>query len=121
MRSVEWHDDKVRMIDQRLLPSEFFFVEYKDCHEVAQAIRTMVIRGAPAIGAAAAFGIAVGGRGGGPEAGSVPGSPFSERQQPSRPSQTIIINVEGSLMGTSEEELAREIARLARRGEDDNG
>ncbi|MCP4544699.1 MAG: S-methyl-5-thioribose-1-phosphate isomerase [Chloroflexi bacterium] len=62
MRSVEWHNDKVRMIDQRLLPSEFCLVEYKDHHEVARAIRTMVIRGAPAIGAAAAFGMALAAR-----------------------------------------------------------
>jgi methylthioribose-1-phosphate isomerase len=59
MRSVEWYDNKVRMIDQRLLPSEFRLVEYKNYNEVAQAIRTMVIRGAPAIGAAAAFGMAL--------------------------------------------------------------
>jgi len=59
MRSIEWHDGKVRMIDQRLLPVEFRLVEYADHREVAQAIRTMVIRGAPAIGAAAAFGMAL--------------------------------------------------------------
>ncbi len=59
MRSVEWHDGRVRMIDQRLLPSTFQFVDYDDYREVAQAIRTMVIRGAPAIGAAAAFGMAL--------------------------------------------------------------
>jgi len=62
MRSIEWHDSKVRMIDQRLLPSEFRLVEYDDYREVAQAIRTMVIRGAPAIGAAAAFGMALAAR-----------------------------------------------------------
>ncbi len=62
MRSVEWHDGKVRMIDQRLLPTEFRLVEYEDYREVAQAIRTMVIRGAPAIGAAAAFGMALAAR-----------------------------------------------------------
>ena len=59
MRSVEWHDGKVRMIDQRLLPAEFLLVEYEDYRDVAQAIHTMVIRGAPAIGAAAAFGMAL--------------------------------------------------------------
>ena len=59
MRSVEWHDGKVRMIDQRLLPDELRLVEYAEYHEVAHAIRTMVIRGAPAIGAAAAFGMAL--------------------------------------------------------------
>jgi len=62
VRSVEWHDGKVRMIDQRLLPTEFRLVEYEDYREVAQAIRTMVIRGAPAIGAAAAFGMALAAR-----------------------------------------------------------
>jgi methylthioribose-1-phosphate isomerase len=62
MRSVEWHDEKVRMIDQRLLPAEFRLVEYDDYHDVAQAIRTMVIRGAPAIGAAAGFGMALAAR-----------------------------------------------------------
>jgi len=62
MRSVEWHNGKVRMIDQRLLPAEFRLVEYEGYREVAQAIRTMVIRGAPAIGAAAAFGMALAAR-----------------------------------------------------------
>jgi methylthioribose-1-phosphate isomerase len=57
MRSVEWHDGKVRMIDQRLLPTEFRLIEYEDHREVAQAIHAMVVRGAPAIGAAAAFGM----------------------------------------------------------------
>ncbi len=63
MRSIEWHNGKVRMIDQRLLPAEFRLVEYKDHREVARAIRTMVIRGAPAIGAAAAFGMVLAARG----------------------------------------------------------
>jgi methylthioribose-1-phosphate isomerase len=62
MRSVEWRDGKVRMIDQRILTTEFRRVEYDDYHEVAEAIRTMVIRGAPAIGAAAGFGMALAAR-----------------------------------------------------------
>jgi methylthioribose-1-phosphate isomerase len=62
MRTVEWHNDKVRMIDQQLLPAEFRLVEYHDYHDVAQAIRAMVIRGAPAIGAAAGFGMALAAR-----------------------------------------------------------
>jgi methylthioribose-1-phosphate isomerase len=57
MRSVEWCGEKVRMIDQRLLPGELRLVEYEDYCEVAEAIRAMVIRGAPAIGAAAGFGM----------------------------------------------------------------
>jgi methylthioribose-1-phosphate isomerase len=62
MRSIEWDNGKVRMIDQRLLPAEFRLVEYEDHRGVAQAIRTMVIRGAPAIGAAAALGMALAAR-----------------------------------------------------------
>ncbi|MFO7741959.1 MAG: S-methyl-5-thioribose-1-phosphate isomerase [Anaerolineae bacterium] len=59
MRSVEWHDGRVRMIDQRLLPAEFRMLDCESYQEVAEAIRDMAIRGAPAIGAAAAFGLAL--------------------------------------------------------------
>lgn len=59
MRSVEWHSGRVRMIDQRLLPTEFQMLECENYQEVAEAIRDMAIRGAPAIGATAAFGMAV--------------------------------------------------------------
>jgi methylthioribose-1-phosphate isomerase len=50
------------MIDQRLLPSEFVIVEYRHYEEIADAIRDMVVRGAPAIGAAAAYGMALAAR-----------------------------------------------------------
>lgn len=59
IRTVEWHDGKVRMIDQRQLPWEFVLVDYDDYRQVGQAIAAMVVRGAPAIGAAAAFGMAL--------------------------------------------------------------
>ncbi len=61
MRTIEWDNDKsvVCMIDQRLLPGEFVVVTYDDYHQVAEAIRDMVIRGAPAIGAAGALGMAL--------------------------------------------------------------
>lgn len=62
MRSVEWHDERVRMIDQRLLPAELRLVEFERCRQVSEAIRSMVIRGAPAIGAAAAFGMVLAAR-----------------------------------------------------------
>src|SRR6185312_949577 len=52
--------DVVVMIDQRKLPSEEIYVRCKTAAEVARAIKTMVIRGAPAIGVAAAMGIALG-------------------------------------------------------------
>ena len=47
------------MIDQRRLPLEEVYLEYTDTREVAEAIRTMVVRGAPAIGSAAGFGMAL--------------------------------------------------------------
>jgi methylthioribose-1-phosphate isomerase len=63
MRTIEW-DPKgtVKMIDQRKLPLEFAVVEFDDYHDVARAIKEMYIRGAPAIGAAAAFGMALAAR-----------------------------------------------------------
>lgn len=61
MRTVEWdyQRSQVRMIDQRLLPGEFRVVSFADHSQVAGAIRDMVVRGAPAIGATAAFGLAL--------------------------------------------------------------
>ena len=60
MRTIEW-DPKgtVKMIDQRKLPLEYVVVEFDDYHDVAMSIKEMYIRGAPAIGAAAAFGLAL--------------------------------------------------------------
>lgn len=60
IRTIEWTEDGVVMIDQRLLPTEEVYNTYQTVEEVADAIRTMVIRGAPAIGVAAAMGIALG-------------------------------------------------------------
>ncbi len=59
MRTVFWEDDKVKMIDQRRLPGALEIVAYESHRQVAEAIRDMVVRGAPAIGAAAAFGLAL--------------------------------------------------------------
>ncbi len=63
MRTVEWSAEKqaLQLIDQRLLPAEFELVYCHTYQETADAIRTMVVRGAPAIGAAAAFGLALAG------------------------------------------------------------
>jgi methylthioribose-1-phosphate isomerase len=59
-KTIEWTDDGVRMIDQTLLPGEEIYRTYRTYPEVAEAIRSMVIRGAPAIGVAAAMGVALG-------------------------------------------------------------
>ena len=58
--TIEWQDDAIVMVDQRKLPSAEVYVRCKTANEVAKAIKTMVIRGAPAIGVAAAMGIALG-------------------------------------------------------------
>ncbi len=61
MRTVFWEDNQLKMIDQRVLPARFEIIAYSDHRSVANAIRDMVVRGAPAIGAAAAFGLALAG------------------------------------------------------------
>jgi methylthioribose-1-phosphate isomerase len=60
VRTIEWRNGSVVMIDQRLLPTREVYRVYRDHREVARAIKEMVIRGAPAIGVAAAMGIALG-------------------------------------------------------------
>jgi len=59
MRTIEWDAGQVKLIDQRRLPHEYVVVRLHDCRDVARAIQEMYIRGAPAIGAAAAFGLAL--------------------------------------------------------------
>ena len=61
MRTIEWdyEHNQLKMIDQRRLPAQLEIVSYTDYRQVAWAIREMVVRGAPAIGAAAAFGLAL--------------------------------------------------------------
>jgi methylthioribose-1-phosphate isomerase len=58
--TIAWQDEVIVMVDQRKLPSAEVYVQCKSATEVAKAIKTMVIRGAPAIGVAAAMGIALG-------------------------------------------------------------
>jgi len=59
---VVWQDDRVLLIDQTRLPSEYALVEISRCDDMAQAIKTMIVRGAPAIGVAAAYGMYLGAR-----------------------------------------------------------
>ena len=59
LRTVEWKDNTVIMIDQTKLPNQLVFVEYNDFNQVADALRTLVVRGAPAIGVSGAFGLAL--------------------------------------------------------------
>ena len=60
IQTLEWTDAGVRFIDQTKLPTEERYVTCRTCEQVADAIRNMVVRGAPAIGVSAAMGIALG-------------------------------------------------------------
>ncbi len=64
IRAVQWHGDRLRLLDQRLLPAAEEFVDCRGAEEVARAIRDLVVRGAPAIGIAAAWGVVLAAQGG---------------------------------------------------------
>ena len=59
IETLRWAHDRLEMIDQRILPAAFEYVSYHSAAEVAEGIRGMVVRGAPAIGVAAAYGVAL--------------------------------------------------------------
>lgn len=59
MKTLEWEDNKLKLIDQTKLPDELTYVYCNDYREVIVAIKDMIVRGAPAIGVAAAFGMAL--------------------------------------------------------------
>jgi len=61
LTTIEWKNNEVIMIDQTKLPNELVYVKFTDHNEVAEAIRTLVVRGAPAIGVSGAFGMALAG------------------------------------------------------------
>jgi len=57
MKTLQWHDGKLRLLDQTRLPHEEVYLDLEDYREVAQAIKELKVRGAPAIGVAAAYGL----------------------------------------------------------------
>jgi methylthioribose-1-phosphate isomerase len=59
IETLRWNKDHFEMIDQRILPSEFKYISYTTADQVSDGIRDMVVRGAPAIGCAAAYGVAL--------------------------------------------------------------
>lgn len=59
VETLRWRNDRIELIDQRVLPARFDYLAYDSAQGVADAIRTMVVRGAPAIGCAAAYGVAL--------------------------------------------------------------
>lgn len=59
VETLRWQDGRLEMIDQRVLPAKFEYLRYQSAGETAEGIRSMVVRGAPAIGCAAAYGVAL--------------------------------------------------------------
>ncbi|MCE9551494.1 MAG: S-methyl-5-thioribose-1-phosphate isomerase [Betaproteobacteria bacterium] len=59
VETLRWSDGVLEMIDQRILPATFMYLQYDSAASVAEGIRSMVVRGAPAIGVAAAYGVAL--------------------------------------------------------------
>ncbi|MFH1814747.1 MAG: S-methyl-5-thioribose-1-phosphate isomerase [Pseudomonadota bacterium] len=59
VETLRWRDGRLEMIDQRVLPAKFEYVGHRSAEETAEGIRSMVVRGAPAIGCAAAYGVAL--------------------------------------------------------------
>jgi methylthioribose-1-phosphate isomerase len=59
VETFRWRDEHLEMIDQRVLPARFEYIPYHSASEMAEGIRSMVVRGAPAIGCAAAYGVAL--------------------------------------------------------------
>ena len=62
IRPVKWESNQLHLIDQRILPDRYEYISYSESREVADAIKDMVVRGAPAIGIAAAFGVVLAAR-----------------------------------------------------------
>ena len=58
VETLRWRNNQLELIDQRRLPAVIDYVSYSDAETVALGIRQMVVRGAPAIGVAAAYGVA---------------------------------------------------------------
>ena len=76
VQPIIWRGDALELLDQRLLPREMVYVTCRTAHEVAEAIRNMTVRGAPAIGVAAAFGMALAKKSGGDLPSGAPHSPL---------------------------------------------
>jgi methylthioribose-1-phosphate isomerase len=130
--TIDWQEDVIIMVDQRKLPGQELYVRCRTPQEVAKAIRTMVIRGAPAIGVAAAMGIALGVR-----RSKAKGTPqlaveFQKACALMAGTRPTAVNLfwaidrmkrsfaEGAQSGESPEELARRLEAEARRIHDED-
>jgi methylthioribose-1-phosphate isomerase len=130
--TIDWQDDVIVMVDQRKLPSQELYVRCRSAQEVARAIRTMVIRGAPAIGVAAAMGIALGMRRStakGTRQFAVEFQKICDMMAATRPTAVNLfwaidrmkrVFAEGAQAGESTDELSARLEREARRIHDED-
>src|ERR671915_1173882 len=124
--TIDWQGDAIVMVDQRKLPGQELYLRCRSAQEVARAIRTMVIRGAPAIGVAAAMGIALGMRRSwakGTKAFAVEFQKICDVMAATRPTAVNLFwaidrmkraFAEGAQAGESTEELTARLTREAR-------
>ncbi len=118
VKTIEWRADTVRMIDQRLLPAREVIRTYRDYREVAEAIKTMVIRGAPAIGVAAAMGIVLGIKGFSGEKARKRFELVAKTLRATRPTAVNLTWAVERMRGVLEESLSLDEKQLFRRMRD---
>lgn len=130
--TIDWQDDTIVMVDQRKLPAQEVYVRCRTAQEVAKAIRTMIIRGAPAIGVAAAMGIALGvkrSKAKGTTQLAVEFQKICDLMSATRPTAVNLFwaitrmkraFAEGAQAGESPEELAARLEREARKIHDED-
>jgi methylthioribose-1-phosphate isomerase len=130
--TIEWQGDVIVMVDQRKLPGQEIYVRCRTAQDVARAIRTMVIRGAPAIGVSAAMGIALGMRRStarGVKQFAVEFQKICDMMAATRPTAVNLfwaidrmkrVFAEGAQAGESPEEIASRLEREARRIHDED-
>jgi methylthioribose-1-phosphate isomerase len=119
VKTIEWRAGSVRMIDQRLLPGREVIRIYRDYRGVAEAIRTMVIRGAPAIGVAAAMGSALGVKGTAGDRARIRFASVAERLLATRPTAVNLKWALERMARVLEDNVALDAPRLFRRMRDE--
>ncbi|MGE5893806.1 MAG: S-methyl-5-thioribose-1-phosphate isomerase [bacterium] len=118
VKTIEWIDGVVRILDQTLLPSEIVYRECGNYREVAECIKTMRIRGAPAIGIAAAMGIALAGQ----DIEALDGAAFRQKLKPAidemMSTRPTAVNIKwamdrlGTMLGANRERSVAELKEL---------
>jgi methylthioribose-1-phosphate isomerase len=119
VHTIEWRANTVRMIDQRVLPAREVIRTYRDYRGVAEAIRTMVIRGAPAIGVAAAMGVALGIKGASGDKARARFAVVARTLRATRPTAVNLAWAVDRMGKVIEENLSLDAAALFRRVRDE--